>query len=375
MAHQISRITHRYLVVLSILAALFLGSVEGSANTDLTREPELFNRCWDFKVNPNLAVLPVIDGTAIFFVDNENKLLALETEGPVRIWSSDLGGEVASNILLSESSIFIATNSQVTEGGPVAKTFLRSISRATGVTEWRVEIQPSANIWIGAYGTSVVSVGGSGYAASLSRSEGKSLWDRNIGSPVTTSPVFGHKAITLGTESNEIFELALADGSVRSLWKSDNLPTSLALDSAGRLVFGDERGNVTAISTNGERSWTFRNGARMSSILVEGSDYIASSNDNFVYRLTRGGNVKWKRRLPARLAQAPLLLADVAVMSVSGSGRVFVVDINKGKILDRIETGEEISLAIGASAGNSGNLIVAGTSGVAYFSREKCPSK
>jgi hypothetical protein len=208
-----------------------------------------------------------------------------------------------------------------------------------------------------------------------SRGEGKVIWERELGASVTSSPMFGQKGIALGTESKEIYDIAVVDGSSRLLWKSEHLPTALFADDSGRLVVGDERGNVTAVAANGERSWTFRNGARISSVLIGDSDYLASSNDNFVYKLTRGGNVKWKRRLPGRLAQAPLLLEDVALMSVTGGGGVFVLDLNKGKILDRILTAEDLSFVIGASSANPKNFVVAGPSGVSYFSRGKCSPK
>ena len=358
-------------VFATIPESLAIGVFPGSG----VRDPELFSRCWDFKVTPNLAVTPVLDSSVVYFVDVENKLLALDLVGAGRVWSSELGGEVVSNLLLSDPSLLLVTNSQVVDSTSAPKTFLRSVSRATGITEWRVEIKSSTGLWIGAYPNLIAAVGESGLVSAFSRNDGKLVWERELGATVTTSPMFGTKGIALGTEAKDIFEVALTDGSLRPLWKSDYLPTALTMDTAGRLVVGDERGNVTAIAANGDRSWTFRNGARISSVLVDDSDYLASSNDNFVYRLTRGGNVKWKRRLPGRLAQAPLLLDDVAVMSVSGGGGVFVLDVNKGKILDRIQAAEDLSFAVGSSASNLKNFFLAGPAGVSYFSREKCSSK
>ena len=62
-------------------------------------------------------------------------------------------------------------------------------------------------------------------------------------------------------------------------------------------------------------------------------------------------------------------------MSVSGGGGIFVLDLNKGKILDRIDAAEDQSFAVGTSPSNSKNFVVAGPSGVSYFSREKCSPK
>jgi len=373
MSHQITRKTKTFLVVLCVLATLLPGAIGSFASADSrkvsTREPEMFKRSWDYKVTPNLTIVPVVDSSAVYFVDSENKLLAIDLTSAARIWSSELGGEVASNLLLSDTSILVATNSQATEGGPTAKTYLRSISRGTGVTEWRIELGSAENVWIGLYAGAIAAIGENGSMSGLSRSDGKVIWVRGLGSPITTPPLFGQKGIILGTGSKEIFDVAIIDGSSRKLWKSEHLPTALFTDNSGRLVVGDERGGVTAVSSDGKRSWIFRNGARISSVLLGGSDYLASSNDNFIYRLTRGGNVKWKRRLPGRLAQAPLILDDVAVMSVSGGGGVFVLEVNKGRIIDRIATAEGQSFAIGGSTNDSKNFVLAGPSGVSYFSR------
>ena len=373
MSHQITRKTKTFLVVVCVLGTLLAGAIGSFAKADstrnATREPEMFKRSWDYKVTPNLAIFPVIDSSAVYFVDNENKLLAIDSTSAARIWSSELGGEVASNLLLSDTSVLVATNSQSTEGGPAPKTYLRSISRGTGVTEWRIEIVSTGNVWIGLYSGSIVAIGEDGSMSGLSRSDGKPIWVRGLGAPITTAPLFGQKGIILGTESKEIFDVAILDGSSRKLWKSEHLPTALFTDNSGRLVVGDERGRVTAVSSTGKRSWIFRNGARISSVLLGDSDYLASSNDNFIYRLTRGGNVKWKRRLPGRLAQAPLILGDVAVMSVAGGGGVFVLEVDKGKILDRIATAEDQSFAIGGSTNDSKNFVIAGPSSISYFSR------
>jgi len=373
MSHKITRKTKSFLVILCVLVTLLQGAIVSFANVDSgrgeTREPEMFKRSWDYKVIPNLAIVPVIDSSAVYFVDSENNLLAIDSTSAARMWSSELGGEIASNLLVSDTSILVATNSQATEGGPAPKTYLRSISRGTGVTEWRIEIGSLGNGWIGLYSSAIAAIGENGLMSGVSRSDGKVIWMRGLGAPITTPPLFGQKGIVLGTESKEIFDVAIIDGSSRKLWKSEHLPTALLADNSGRLVIGDERGRVTAISSSGKLSWIFRNGARISSVLLGDSDYLASSNDNFIYRLTRGGNVKWKRRLPGRLAQAPLMLDDVAVMSVSGGGGVFVLDVNKGRILDRIATDEGQSFAIGGSPIDSKNFVLAGPSGVSYFSR------
>jgi outer membrane protein assembly factor BamB len=337
-------------------------------------QPELFNRCWDYRTVPSLSIVPAVEPSAVYFVDNENRLLSVDPGNAERIWASELGGEVVSNLFLSDSSILVVTNSQTTDGISIPKTVLRSISRSTGITEWRSDIKTSSSAWIGGYPTTIVAVGSSGSLTALSRADGKVIWEKAVGAPVSTSPEFSQNAVVFGIENNEILEVSVSDGGSRTFWKADRTPTALLVAPSGRLIVGDERGNVIALDSDGNRSWTFRNGAKISSLLMNDSDYLASSNDNFIYMLSRGGNVKWKRRLPGRLVNEPLLLGDVGVMSVTGGGGVYVVDLKRGKISNRIEMSDETSLTIAASTDGK-SFVVLGPAGVVYFSREKCGSK
>jgi hypothetical protein len=51
-----------------------------------------------------------------------------------------------------------------------------------------------------------------------------------------------------------------------------------------------------------------------------------------------------------------------------------VIDLKKGKISNRIEGGEEVSLRV-AAAPNASGFAVAGPSSISYFSKAKCPAK
>jgi outer membrane protein assembly factor BamB len=107
--------------------------------------------------------------------------------------------------------------------------------------------------------------------------------------------------------------------------------------------------------------------------LLHDSEYLAVSHDNFVYKLSRGGNVKWKRRLPGRVADKPLVVGDIAVVSIVGTGSVYVLDLRNGKILNRIETGDEVSLQV-AEAGKANAFIVLGPRELLFYT-DKCLPK
>jgi hypothetical protein len=148
MSHQITRKTKTLFSRCMCFGNRCSGGRSASfAKADSTRmqrvNPELFKRSWDYKVTPNLAIFPVIDSSAVYFVDMKINTRRSTSTSAARIWSSELGGEVAQIFCFRTRLFSLRRIRKSTEGGPAPKTFLRSISRGTGVTEWRIEIVSS----------------------------------------------------------------------------------------------------------------------------------------------------------------------------------------------------------------------------------------
>jgi outer membrane protein assembly factor BamB len=219
-----------------------------------------------------------------------------------------------------------------------------------------------------------VTVGGDGSLSAIASATGKTVWQIDLRSLVVATPYFNESGIEIATNRNEVVNVSGTDGRVHVDWKSKYLPTAVLVDSNGRLVVGDERGNFVSVSSGGSRLWGFRNGAQISSATLYGSEYLAASYDNFLYKLSRSGDVKWKRRLSGRVNDGPFVLADTAIVSIVGTGSVYVIDLKKGKISNRIEGGEEVSLRV-VAATNASGFAVAGPSGISYFSSARCPAK
>ena len=355
------------------LSILVCGAAAGICAAEPTEETPVFSKRWEYKVIPNLDVAAAADAANVYFLDYENKLHAVDLALGNKLWSSELGGEVVSNLLVVEQSVFVVTASPGDPAGTNTKATLRSVSSQTGITEWRAEIASSTKVWLGAAGEAIVAVGSNGSISALTRA-GEFKWKSDLLVEVTAVPTFDESGVDLGTAKNEVLAISAADGRARVAWTSRHLPTAVVIDSNGRLVVGDERGNLTLVSSDGDRVWRFRNGAQISAALLHESEYLATSYDNFVYKLSRGGDVKWKRRLSGRVSDRPLVFGDTAVISILGTGSIYVLDLRNGKISNRIEMGEEISTRITGVPGNRGFIIV-GPNGLSYFANNKLAAK
>ncbi|HUR98733.1 MAG TPA: PQQ-binding-like beta-propeller repeat protein [Pyrinomonadaceae bacterium] len=337
------------------------------------QEPEVFSKCWESPVSSNLAVAPAADASAVYFLDDDNKLHGLDLATGTSVWSSEVGGVVISNLLVVDDLIFLVTSAQSEAPGSSPKTIVRALSRQTGITVWQTVTRSTGALWLGGVAGNVVAAGSDGSMSAFTRVDGKVVWQIDLSSGVISEPHFHESGIELGTENREVVSISGATGELRVAMKSEFPPTAVITDPSGRLIVGDERGNVMSVSPDGNKVWSFRNGAQISSARLYASEYLIASHDNFVYKLSRGGNVKWKRRLSGRAADKPLILGHTAVVSVVGTGSIYALDLKNGKILNRIETGDEVSLRLAGTADALG-FVVAGPRGLLYFSG-KCPAK
>ena len=377
MPHQTTHKTslRSWIRVFSIAIALLAFLTFATTGADLadTSETNFFNKCWDYKLVPNLSVEMEADQTTVFVPDIENSLHAIDLSTGNKIWSSEVGGNVISNILVVKESIVFATNSPNGLPASAGKTVVRAVSRQTGITLWQADVAASQRIWLGAVNGNAVALGSNGWASSFTSSDGKIVWTSELGLGVTTDPIFHETNLRVGTKTNEVVDIDGQSGKVRKVWKSENVPTAILNDASGRLLVGDDRGNLTAVSADGDRLWNFRNGAQISSVIEYDSEYVVASYDNFIYKLSRGGNVEWKRRLPGRVNSRVAVLGDTAVIAIVGSGTVYGVNLKNGKILNRIESGDEVSATVASNRERTG-FVMAGPTGLSYYA-SKCPSK
>ncbi len=355
----------------ALFSLLILTAVAAGSSRPVSAGSTIFTKCWEYEVNPNLNVGIAADASTVFFLDDENRLHGVDLEAGRKAWSSELGGEVASNLFVLGDSVFIVTNSQPDASNPAVKATFRAISRETGVTNWSVEIPSSPFVWIGSNIGNVIAVGSDGSVSAWTQAGGMLVWTTDLKSRVTAAPFFQDNGIEVATNKNEVLNLSGSEGKIRLDWKSPYLPTAILRDLNDRLLVGDERGNVIVISADGHRLWRFRNGAQISSASLQDSEYLAASYDNFVYKLSRSGSVRWKRRLSGRVNEGPLVLGGSAVISIVGTGSVYVLDLKNGKISNRIEMGDNVTPRVAAATEGQG-FAVAGPHGISYFSSSKC---
>ena len=364
------------MTLLRLLGGSFLAlvvAVAAVAKVPVDVDASPLSKCWSYQASPDLSVAAGVDQKNIYFIDTDSRLHAVDMDSGTKLWSSDIGGTTVADLLVSGSSLFVATSLGDISAGPQADGRLRSISTQTGITSWVSDITVSDRISIGVRNGTVVTATLSGEVSAFVRETGAAAWSKNLGFRLASYPIFEQGALTIVTVNNELLRIG-ERGEVSRIAKLDNTPSALFSRTDSGTLVGDDRGNLVFISPGDKRVWSFKNGARISHILPFDSEYIVASDDNFIYKLTRGGAVEWKRRLSGRTTGKPLLIGNSFVASVVGEGDVYVIDARNGKILNRIEIGDGISAEISSTSDHRGFAILH-PQGLIRYSEEACSAK
>ncbi len=320
------------LLALLILIATSLSPIPAHAQdkNDATVE---FNKCWAYAEPESGFSTIVTDGTNAYLGSAGAKIAAISISDGSKLWSSELGGEIASNLAVGDAGLFVVTDSVPTDASKPRESNLRVLSKQTGITSLSISLAPADSFKIGADGGLIIVVSKSGDVYGIDSASGAQKWNRKPTGGVVGEAYIGGGTIVLGTIDGKILRLKAATGEIDLTVKAESTPTAVRSTVDGRIVYGDSRGNVVAVDAN----WKFRTGAQISGIYEANGALIVTSFDNFIYSLTRdGGGVLWKKRMAGRIADVSFTGANTLLIFTYGSDTAVLAELKKGKTLGQI---------------------------------------
>jgi outer membrane protein assembly factor BamB len=313
--------------------------------------------CWEY-TRPQFGVFRLAsDSTHVFLASQGARVDALSSDGKP-LWTSELGGEIVSNIAYDPDSVYVATDRAdkiSTKGQPL----LRSLSKNTGIPVWTIPLPPAEEHHISADAQAVFVVSDSGIVLAVDPPSGKQKWKLEVTAKFSSLPLYRGNKLYVASVRNQVFIVDVKTGTIDSVLKSTYPVTTISTSDDGRLIWGDERGNVTSLVESGSRvSWRFKSGGRVGTVLRSGEYVFVSSNDNFIYCLfAKNGNVKWKARLAGRPQNLSIVSGHALALSTeSGIG---IIELAKGKMVNRIGLVNEGLITGITSSGDMINVLTA----------------
>lgn len=340
----------------ALAAAGVFGQVKPAGEFDVAK-------CWTFPIGDEPGRAIATDGTLVYLGTGGAKVAALSLTGK-QLWSTELGGEISSNILTSDNGLELVTTTATGTGG----SLLRSLSKETGITIWAVKLPDAERHFLGSNDGSIIAVSGSGTVQAIDAKDGAVRWKRDIAKGFTGEPAFANGHVYVASAGKQIFGISLVSGEIDSMHKTAFGVTALGQSTDGDVIVGDERGNVISLHNGNDKpNWKFKSGGEISSIRGLDGHLLVTSHDNFVYYLSNErGNVVWKKRRSARVLQLGTVLDQYAVISSFEEHGAVLADLEKGKVAGRIVFADDESLAAGPATSGGGIFVLTNAAAYGY---------
>lgn len=139
---QILRQTVSLLILLVVIAAPGIFLAQGAGSPVVT-----LKKCWEHRVEAPALNALASDNIKVFTGTGSGSIQAIGARTGDIVWTSELGGEIVSNFVLSETSLFAISNPLTAKESGTNGSILRSISKETGITNWTVRLPSSEHFF------------------------------------------------------------------------------------------------------------------------------------------------------------------------------------------------------------------------------------
>lgn len=354
-------------VLLIVLTAMTVGqavvTMPGGSGGEVT-----LSKCWDFVIEDGRTL--TVSGSQIFVGSGGARVEALDANGK-KLWATELGGEIASNLLAADGGLFLITTAVNAESDKSGSGTLRYLSKETGITGWTAKLPKAESYSLGVGADSVIAVTSNGAIEAFDLKTGVRGWRRELAEGFVGEPRFNHVNVYVASTAKQIFTVALASGEIVAVKKLEFLPTAVG-EITGNVFTGDERGNVTSFGKSAKANWTFKSGGKISAIVEVGGSLLAASNDNFVYFFAgRNGGVAWKMRLENRIAQIGVIDSKFALVSGYEEHAAHLIDLNTGKMVAQLNLADN-EFSVSRPASSNGKIFMLTGNAVYAYSSANC---
>ena len=294
------------------------------------------SKCWSYGSGDLRGSVLAADSGHIYVGAVDGRVEAVSIEGK-KIWQSDFGGSISSDLLPLNTGLLVVTSTVTTDPAKPTVSTLRSLSKETGILNWGVALPAADRFYLSSFNGSVMVVSGEGAIHSVDPATGQMRWDRQIGARVVIEPVMTSTKLIVATDTKKLLTISPTTGAIDAQLTTRFRPTAVLQRSQDEIIVGDERGNVTVFIGRTAVSWQFRSGGEISALFRSGDNILAASHDNFIYLLAgSNGSIVWKKRVSGRLAEIAKIGDRYVLMSAIDDNNAVLTNLSDGKVAGQI---------------------------------------
>jgi eukaryotic-like serine/threonine-protein kinase len=196
-------------------------------------------------------------------------------------------------------------------------------------------------------------------------------WKALIGDPLHASPLVGGPVVYVGSNDGRLYAFNASSG--ERIWPY-GIPTqgtieSLPTLSNGRIFYGSDDGRIYALDAEtGGQYWRFStpDAVYASPLVLTDRVIVASSGQVLASLRFSNGSPEWSLTFEHPIIQAPAFFKDRLYLATSADPRLFAVDVQTGKLLGDLNTGDWV--AQGPLVAGS-DLVLVGEDGAVFLYR------
>ena len=340
-------------------------------------------RCWVFESDEmtSLKIASDNDKTVILPLSNGN-LFGIDLDKGKNIWKFSVGESFDSEISVNKQNLFvtgskIAVKPQTNSASHTSRS-LFSIDSNSGIARLVFPDQTASDsekVFVVSDENLLMIVQEDGNIFSVDKDTRKILWQRKLALEIITAPKLSKSKIYLGTSNRSVVVLSTESGKILSQIPVGKMPKQI-LSFENDLYIGDELGNLRAIELKTQNTvWQTKTGGEISEIVPFEDVLLVSSNDNYEYAiLKKSGKKVWKRKLAGRILGKTIIDGKFAALFTHGSNTALVIDLEGGKIVNRINLAKG-NYFVSAPIFLKGKLLAPTKIGLIAYSPNNCAPK
>jgi outer membrane protein assembly factor BamB len=317
----------------AVLTIAFFSVILPASTAAQTPDKSLvtLNQCWNYPTENLVLQRPAVDNSNLYFGERGGRITAISLSTGTRLWSTELGGELRSNIAFLGSNLYVVAGPTI-DGGPKGNGRLRVLSTNTGIPNPETELPFSGRVRLVTIAMRLVAISDGGNVMAFDGSSASPAWQRTFPSIYPETVTVWSDKIAFAASDNRVYVISGVSGANVTFANTDRPVSALGIIDDD-LVWGDDRGNLVRYDlAKNSVDWRFKNGARISSIAAIPEGVVATSNDNFAYLVSSDyGSVKWKKRLSGRISNFTVGDGAIAVAETVGDPNAVVLNLDNGK--------------------------------------------
>lgn len=362
--HFVGCISIQSVFLLSILFTLTFQQISFARSETLSLDKPLVIRWKSYNQNFSLFTK---DEKVFSIEENGNLALISQTDGKI-IWRHNPGVELSTKPIFDGAVIF--TLSTVSNDSTSTVTTIRAISTETGTTLWKSDLTDAV--------TDIYSNAEIPYLLLLLKNSSLITINKKTGETVTSTSIPENSSKTKIINENLIIYfrdktlMAYQPSSKQTIWRSDfQADVSIApIIQNSTLFLVTKSDHVTAINLlTGKTLWNKKVAKNIQSVFSANNSLLVATTENYIHSLSPQGKHRWKKLLDGRPSDNFLVFRDSLLMFTVGSNYGTILDIKKGKPLNRIPLGEE-EYVIAPPVATSKYLLIQTKKGLTAYSNE-----